>query len=50
MVDSGSSMSIVRKEVFDRPFHSLWFITASGEPLLILDYIMAPIKIGQQNV
>ena len=58
MVDSGSSVSIVRKEVLDqsqgitkiRPAPQLQLITASGEPLQVLDHIMAPVRIGQQSV
>ena len=58
MVDSGSSVSIVRKEVLDqsqgitkiRPAPQLQLVTASGEPLQVLDHIMAPVRIGQQSV
>lgn len=58
MVDSGSSVSIVRQELLGSfkgttkvyPAPRLQLITASGEPLPIKDHIRAPVKINQQSV
>ncbi len=58
MVDSGSSVSIVRQELLDsfegitkvRPAPQLQLVTASGEPLPNLDHIKAPVRIKHQSV
>ena len=54
MLDSGSSVSLVRQEVLSQApkmpsvtgVKPIQLVTASGDPLKILDHVQAPVKIG----
>ena len=57
MLDSGSSVSLVRKDVLSEVSgvcaagsRELRLVTAAGEPIPVLGYVSAPVKVGQVSV
>ena len=57
MLDSGSSVSLVQKDVLSEvsgvcaaASRELRLATAAGEPIPVLGYVSAPVKVGQVSV
>ena len=57
MLDSGSSVSLVRKNVLSEvsgvcaaASRELRLVTAVGEPIPVLRYVSAPVEVGQVSV